>query len=81
MHTNAAAYVVSKHGVIGLTKNAAIEYATRGIRVNAGCQGFMDTPRLNRVGITTNTETERAIAEAHPMRRLWKPDESAALVV
>lgn len=78
---NASAYVASKHGVIGLTKNAAIEYATRGIRVNAVCPGFVDTPMLNRVGITTNADTEKAIAEAHPMKRLGRPGEIAALVV
>jgi NAD(P)-dependent dehydrogenase (short-subunit alcohol dehydrogenase family) len=53
---NASAYVASKHAVLGLTKTAAIEYATQGIRINAVCPAFIETPMLERGGLTTNPE-------------------------
>jgi NAD(P)-dependent dehydrogenase (short-subunit alcohol dehydrogenase family) len=75
-----SAYVASKHGVVGLTRSAAIEYAKAGVRVNAVCPGVIDTPMLDRL------ETERpALREAllamKPMGRLGRPDEVAAAVV
>jgi NAD(P)-dependent dehydrogenase (short-subunit alcohol dehydrogenase family) len=78
---NAPAYVAAKHGVLGLTKTAAIEYATRGIRVNAVCPGFIMTPMIEQAGIASDTETGKAIAELHPMHRLGKPEEVAEAVV
>lgn len=77
----AAAYVAAKHGVIGLTKAAALEYATRGIRVNAVCPGFIETPMLARTGVTTDPERRIAIEGLHPMARLGRPDEIAGAVV
>ena len=77
----AAAYVAAKHGVIGLTKTAALEYATRGIRVNAVCPGFIETPMLARTGVTTDPERRTAIEGLHPMARLGRPDEIAGAVV
>ena len=77
----AAAYVAAKHGVIGLTKAAALEYATRGIRVNAVCPGFIETPMLARTGVTTDPERRIAIESLHPMARLGRPDEIAGAVV
>ncbi len=77
----AAAYVSAKHGVLGLTKTAAIEYATRGIRVNAVCPGFIETPLLDHAGISKGSEAYDAIAGLHPMKRMGTPDEVAAMVV
>lgn len=77
----APAYVAAKHGVLGLTKTAAIEYATRGIRVNAVCPGFIETPLLEQAGIIKGSEQYEAIAALHPMKRLGTPEEVAAMVV
>lgn len=74
----APAYVAAKHGVVGLTKTAAIEYATRGIRVNAVCPGFIETPMLSRAGLTTNAQMRATIEGLHPMKRLGRADEIAA---
>jgi NAD(P)-dependent dehydrogenase (short-subunit alcohol dehydrogenase family) len=78
---NASAYVASKHGVLGLTKTAAIEYATQGIRINAICPAFIKTPMLERGGLTTKPEVYQMIADLHPMKRLGKSEEIAAAVV
>ncbi len=78
---NASAYVAAKHGVLGLTKTAALEYATQGVRVNAVCPGFIETPMLERGGISTNPELRRMVTELHPMKRIGKPEEVAELVV
>ncbi|MBX6388356.1 MAG: SDR family oxidoreductase [Frankia sp.] len=71
-------YVAAKHGVIGLTKTAAIEYASRGIRVNAVAPSFADTQMLT-VGITPRKA--RAAALLAPMARLVTPDEVAEVTV
>ncbi|HXG22788.1 MAG TPA: SDR family oxidoreductase [Methylomirabilota bacterium] len=76
-----AAYVASKHGVIGLTKTAALEYAKTGIRVNAVCPGPIDTPMLRGSG---GERVERFIDKmvaAQPGGRLGKPEEIAEAVV
>jgi NAD(P)-dependent dehydrogenase (short-subunit alcohol dehydrogenase family) len=78
---NASAYVASKHGILGLTKTAAIEYAAQNIRVNAVCPGFIETPMLDRAGITSNLQMREAIANLHPVHRLGKPEEVAAAVL
>ena len=69
------AYVASKHGVAGLTKAAALDYARAGIRVNAVCPGFIDTPL---VGFTAGDDKR---AEMLPMGRLGTPQEVAEAVV
>lgn len=73
------AYVASKHGVIGLTKNAALEYAKASVRVNAVCPGAIDTPMLDRLmmgGVPRET-----IVATEPVARLGKPEEIASAVV
>ena len=70
-------YVAAKHGVIGLTKTAALEYATEGIRVNAICPGFIDTPLLAKGGIIENKDVKQQIIDLHPMKRLGKAEEIA----
>lgn len=77
----APAYVAAKHGVLGLTKNAAIEFGTQNIRVNAICPGFVMTPMLERGGITTNEDLKHAIESKHVLNRLGKPEEIANCVV
>ncbi|MBI2418286.1 MAG: SDR family oxidoreductase [Ignavibacteriales bacterium] len=73
-----AHYVAAKHGVLGLTKSAALEYATDGIRINAICPGFVETPLLNMAGIDENTDIKNHIISLHPMKRLGTPEEIAA---
>ncbi len=75
---SAAAYVASKHGILGLTRTAALEYATKGIRVNAVCPGATRTPLLR---LETQTERERELIASHPMGRLAAPSEIAEAVV
>lgn len=70
-------YNAAKHGVIGLTQTAALEYATKGIRINAICPGFTDTPLLTKVGINSNEDVKQRIIDLHPMKRLGKPEEIA----
>ena len=77
---NLPAYVASKHGVMGLTRTAALEYATRGIRVNAVCPGPIRTRMLEAI-MEENPRMEPAMIAAVPMRRLGKPEEIAEAVV
>ena len=70
-------YVAAKHGVIGLTQTAALEYAAEGIRINAICPGFIDTPLLTKGGITDNPEIKQQIINLHPMKRLGRSEEIA----
>lgn len=77
----APAYTAAKHGLIGLTKAAAIEYAPHNIRINAVCPGFIDTPMLERAGITKDEETLTYIRSLHPMDRLGKAEEVADTIV
>jgi NAD(P)-dependent dehydrogenase (short-subunit alcohol dehydrogenase family) len=74
------AYVASKHGVVGLTKAAALELATTGIRVNAVCPGTTMTEMV-RTGIEAGKYTEAGMAAGSPMKRLADPDEIAQAVV
>ena len=70
-------YVAAKHGVIGLTQTAALEYATEGIRINAICPGFIDTPLLTKGGISDHADVKQQIIDLHPMKRLGKSEEIA----
>jgi len=72
-------YVSSKHGVIGLTKTVALEYARKGLRVNAVCPGTVDTPML--ADFTRDEATKKAMGRLSPMGRLATPDEIAAMIV
>jgi NAD(P)-dependent dehydrogenase (short-subunit alcohol dehydrogenase family) len=74
------AYVASKHGVVGLTKTAALEYAKSGIRVNAVCPGGVQTPMLERAIQMLPQLGEAAIA-MEPVGRLGKPEEIAEAVL
>ena len=72
-----AGYVSAKHGVIGLTKTAALDYADRNLRVNALAPGPILTDDLKRAG----EDAQRLAALAMPMRRIGRPEEVAAAVV
>ncbi len=74
------AYVASKHGVVGLTKATALEYARSGIRVNAVCPGAIQTPMIDRV-VAARPEMAAALAAAEPVGRMGRPEEIAAAVV
>ena len=78
---NASAYTAAKHGVLGPTKAAALEYASSRIRINAVCPAFIETPMLARAGLTTDPERRVAIERLHPLGRLGQPDEVAAAAV
>lgn len=75
-----SSYVAAKHGVIGLTKAAALEYATLGIRVNAICPGAIKTPLLDRM-IGGNPQVEQWLIAQEPIGRLGLPEEIAKAVV
>jgi len=75
-----SAYVAAKHGVVGLTKTAALEYAKAGIRVNAVCPGGVDTPMVQRV-FSNNPQFAEAAASAEPVGRLAQPAEIGEAVV
>ena len=78
-YASTAHYVAAKHAVIGLTQTAALEYATKGIRVNAICPGFILTPMLaTNVGIVQQPQVTQSIIDKHPMARLGTPKEIAA---
>jgi NAD(P)-dependent dehydrogenase (short-subunit alcohol dehydrogenase family) len=74
------AYVAAKHGVVGLTKTAALEYAKAGIRVNAVCPGVIRTPMFER-GLKVDPRIEETMSAREPIGRLGKPEEIAEAVV
>jgi NAD(P)-dependent dehydrogenase (short-subunit alcohol dehydrogenase family) len=69
------AYVAAKHGVVGLTRQFALHYARRGVRVNAVAPGYITTDMTERV--RASPEIERASAELHPIGRFGRPEEVA----
>ncbi|MDZ7800867.1 MAG: glucose 1-dehydrogenase [Trueperaceae bacterium] len=73
----ASAYVAAKHGVVGLTKAAALEYSGQGVRVNAVGPAFIRTPLIDQ---NLDAETQEALAGMHAVGRLGRPEEVAALV-
>jgi NAD(P)-dependent dehydrogenase (short-subunit alcohol dehydrogenase family) len=77
---NLPAYVASKHGVVGLTKSAALEYATSGIRVNAVCPGVIHTEMIDRV-TGKNAAVEKQFVDLEPLGRMGTPREIADAAV
>jgi NAD(P)-dependent dehydrogenase (short-subunit alcohol dehydrogenase family) len=74
------AYTAAKHGVIGLTKAAALDYAAQNIRINAVCPGIIDTPMMDRFSGGTSEGRERVISQ-EPIGRMGQPEEIANAVV
>jgi len=74
------AYTAAKHGLIGLTRAAALDYAAQNIRINVVCPGYIDTPMMNRFTGGTPVGRAKVIAE-EPVGRMGKPEEIAAAVV
>jgi NAD(P)-dependent dehydrogenase (short-subunit alcohol dehydrogenase family) len=75
-----AAYHASKHGVLGLTRSAALEYAPRGIRINAVCPGTIETPMVTDMIAKGELSVPEAVAN-QPIGPLGRPDEIAAAVL
>src|SRR2546423_5865726 len=76
-----AAYHASKHGVIGLTKSAALEYAPRGIRINAVCPGTIDTPTVAAMLEGQADAMKERMRDQQPIGRMGSSDEIAAAVL
>src|SRR5262249_15287221 len=75
-----AAYSAAKHGVIGLTRSAALEYVRHGIRINAVCPGWIDTPPVAS-WMAADPPIGGKILAQEPIGRLGRPEEVAAAVV
>ena len=75
-----ASYHATKHGVIGLTKSAAMDYAPRGIRINAVCPGVIDTPMSSAMG-ENQADAMKEIMRDQPIGRLGRSDEIAAAAI
>lgn len=75
-----ASYVASKHAIMGLTKTAALEYAERGVRINAVCPGVVRTPFIDRF-TNGSPEAEARYTDIIPLGRMADPDEIARAVV
>jgi len=73
----AGAYVSAKHAVVGMTRNAALEYAAQGVRVNSVGPAFIDTPLLDQL----DPEVKQALVARHPVGRLGRAEEVAGLVL
>ena len=73
------AYAAAKHGVIGLTQTAAVEYAQQGVRINSVGPAFIHTPLIS--GLEENKQTRDYLISLHPIGRLGTPEEVAALVI
>jgi NAD(P)-dependent dehydrogenase (short-subunit alcohol dehydrogenase family) len=76
----AAAYSAGSHGIVGLTRSAALEYAADGIRINAVCPGIVDTPMI-RSRIAGDATREAQFKAASPIGRMAAPEEIAEVVV
>jgi NAD(P)-dependent dehydrogenase (short-subunit alcohol dehydrogenase family) len=78
-HPNNVSYCATKHGVVGLTKTAALEYATRGIRVNALCPTGIETPMImdGRLNLRNNPEALAKFSSQAALKRLGRPEEVA----
>jgi NAD(P)-dependent dehydrogenase (short-subunit alcohol dehydrogenase family) len=74
----ASAYVASKHGVVGLTRTAALEYAKQGIRINCVCPGYIETP-MTAAGMSDPNRMALMVA-SEPIGRMGKPEEIAETV-
>jgi NAD(P)-dependent dehydrogenase (short-subunit alcohol dehydrogenase family) len=75
-----AAYCAAKHGIVGLSKAAALDYASQNIRVNAVCPGIIETPMMDRFSGGTLEGRERVISQ-EPVGRMGTPEEIAAAVL
>jgi len=73
-----SAYTAAKHGVVGLTQVAALEYSGKGIRINAVGPGFIHTPMVSK--LEADAARMAALIAAHPLGRLGRPEEVAELV-
>ncbi|MEX1222192.1 MAG: glucose 1-dehydrogenase [Idiomarina sp.] len=73
-------YAASKHGVVGLTRSVAVEYARAQIRVNAVCPGIIKTDMMARAFEHMPEHTQKALVNSHPLRRLGTPAEVAQMV-
>ena len=76
-HPGVSAYASSKHGIVGLSKTAAVEFAADGVRINAICPGLCDTALIE----DSDPEAIQAAADAIPMGRMAQPEEVAAAAV
>ena len=74
-------YHAAKHGVLGLTKSAALEYAARGVRINAICPGLFWTPMAQQMAASGQAEALDALLKAVPMGRYGRPEEIADVVL
>jgi len=74
-------YHAAKHGVIGFTKSAALEYGTRGIRINAICPGLIQTPMSDQMVAAGQGEALKAMEKSIPMGRVGRPEEIASAVL
>jgi NAD(P)-dependent dehydrogenase (short-subunit alcohol dehydrogenase family) len=75
----APAYTAAKHGVVGLTRAAALDYGAQGVRVNAVGPAFIHTPMIER--LEQDPATQAALVAMHPLGRIGRPEEVAELVL
>jgi len=73
-------YVASEHAEIGLTKSAALDYADRGVRVNAVCPGLVNTPRIADM-VSENPAMHEQLVASHPLGRIAEPEEVADAIM
>src|SRR6266699_3339964 len=74
-------YIAAKHGVLGFTKSAALEYAARGIRINAICPGLIQTPMSDQMVAAGQGEALKEMEKMIPMARVGRPEEIANAVL